>query len=187
MFSYVAKEIRNMETILKIKNGFLDIIQVINNKNKIKIVKHLAEIPLICALDNLSNENKIAKALDENKKHPIGVSRGEIYNFKITENVGSELSGNHLCVIIQNKKGNIYAEKVNVLHIEGDGTRINPNYQIQLTNDDLSSGYLIKNPSRIILTDIMTYDKARIGRKIGQIKPEKMLAINNAIKKQLQL
>lgn len=33
--------------------------------------------------------------------------------------IGSELCGNHLVVIIQNKKANIYGEKVNVLPIEG--------------------------------------------------------------------
>ena len=61
------------------------------------------------------------------------------YTF-ITEGVGSELCGNHLVVIIQNKKANIYSEKVNVLPIEGDGTKINPNYQVRLSSAELADG-----------------------------------------------
>ena len=56
--------------------------------------------------------------------------------------MGSELCGNHLVVIIQNKKANIYSEKVNVLPIEGDGTKINPNYQVRLSSAELADGKL---------------------------------------------
>ena len=121
------------------------------------------------------------------KFHPVKPQRGEIYNAFITEGVGSELCGNHPVVIIQNKKANIYSEKINVLPIEGNGTKINPNYQVQLTNEDLADGSLDKDPSRIIVTDITTIDKARLGRKIGTLSPDCLAAVEKLLKKHLEL
>ena len=108
------------------------------------------------------------------------------YTF-ITEGVGSELCGNHLVVIIQNKKANIYSEKVNVLPIEGDGTKINPNYQVRLSSAELADGKLDKEPSRIIVTDITTIDKARLGRRIGRLTPECLAAVEKLLKNHLEL
>lgn len=71
--------------------------------------------------------------------------------------------------------------------IEGDGSKINPHYQIELTNADLEQGMLDKNPSRIIFTDIMTLDKARLDRKIGKLKPEKIEEVNRYLIAHLEL
>lgn len=176
-----------MKTINDLINYFNEIVNSLTTSNIGKILSYLKQIPLMCDLNQLSSENRRLRSLEEKHRHPKGVGRGEIYNFKITEGVGSELSDNHLCIIIQNTKGNIFGEKVNVMPIEGDGRSVNPNYQMAINNDDLLYGHLDKNPSRIILTDIFTFDKARIGRKVGEIKPEKMNFINKAIKKQLEL
>lgn len=176
-----------MHSINNLKKHFENIIMVFNKSNAYKVLQYLKEIPLLCDMDKKSKENRILRSSDPRHLHPVSVGRGEIYNLEITEGIGSELSGNHLVIIIQNQKGNMYGEKVNVLPIEGDGTKINPNYQMALHNTDLISGSLDKNPSRIILTDIMTFDKARLKNKIATIKPEKMNAIDAKIKKQLSL
>ena len=97
------------------------------------------------------------------------------------------MCNNHLVLIIQNKKGNIYGEKVNVLPIEGDGNRINPHYHVKLTNAHLESGHLDKDPSRIIITDITTLDKARLDRKIGKINTNCLAQVENLLRKQLEL
>lgn len=165
-----------------------NITKIISKDNIEKIISYVKQIPLMCSLNVKSIEFRRLRSLDEHKLHPKSVGRGEIYNLEITEGIGSELSDNHLVVIIQNKKGNMYSEKVNVLPIEGDGRRFNPNYQKQLKNDDLEYGHLDKNPSRIIITDILTYDKARLKNKIGKVKPEYMSKIIDvALKKQLEL
>jgi len=166
---------------------FCGIISSLKHVSINKISSVLRYIPNMCRMHHLSSENRILKNSHERKYHPLKTHRGEIYNAIITEGIGSELSGNHLVIIIQNKKGNIYGEKVNVLPIEGNGNKINPNYQIQLSNDNLEDGALDKNPSRIIITDIMTFDKARLDRKIGKIKPEHMLKISKMLKSQLEL
>jgi mRNA-degrading endonuclease toxin of MazEF toxin-antitoxin module len=76
---------------------------------------------------------------------------------------------------------------VTILPIEGDGNIIDLKYQMQLSNDDLIDGHLDKNPSRIIISDIITIDKSRLQRKIGTIKSTKMIEINERLRKQLQL
>lgn len=176
-----------MQNIIKLKQHFKNIIDTFNNSNSNKIFKYLQEIPLKCSLNYRSKEYRKLRELDENKLHPKGVSRGEVYNLKITEGIGSELSDNHLVIIIQNKKGNIYGEKVNVIPIEGDGNKIKPAYHIQLFNTHLIEGKLDKNPSRIVISDIMTYDKARLGSYIGRVKPEIIKEVNLKLKRQLEL
>ena len=51
-------------------------------------------------------------------------------------------------------------------------TKINPTYQVRLSSAELADGKLDKEPSRIIVTDITTIDKARLGRRIGRLTPE---------------
>ena len=152
-----------------------------------KAVSYLRYIPEQCRMHYTSIETRKLRASHEKKYHPVKPRRGEIYNSFITEGVGSELCGSHLVVIIQNKKANIYSEKVNVLPIEGDGNKINPNYQIRLTSADIKEGRLDKDPSRIIITDITTIDKARLGRKIGQLTPECLINVEKLLRNHLEL
>ena len=65
--------------------------------------------------------------------------------------------------------------------------KVNSNYQVKLANDDMETGHLNKNPSRIIITDITTIDKARLDRRIGKIKPECMSAVDKLLRQQLSL
>lgn len=152
-----------------------------------KIMTYIRYIPDQCRMHYNSLENRKIRNSHKKKFHPIKPQRGEIYNAHITEGVGSELCGNHLVLIVQNKKGNIYSEKVNVLPIEGDGNNINPNYQISLSSHDLIEGVLDKNPSRIIVTDITTIDKARLGRKIGRLSSDSLAIVDKLLKKHLEL
>ena len=136
----------------------------------------------------ISYEYSLSKKKTYNKVHPVVPTKGEIYNAFITVGVGKELCGMHPVVIMQNQSQNMHADKVNVLPIEGDGNKINPKYQVQITSDDLEgTGTLNKNPSRVIISDILTIDKARLGVKIGKLNKEKVEILNEKLKKQLDL
>lgn len=152
-----------------------------------KAIALIRQIPQMCRLHYNSLENRKMRQEDPKKFHPVRPIRGQIFNAFITENVGSELAGNHLVVIIQNDTGNTFGEKVNVLPIEGDGSKINPKFHVKLTNDDLESGNFDKNPSRVIVTDILTLDKSRLDIRIGKIKTNKMKEISDLLRKQLDL
>lgn len=175
----------NKTTILSMFNGILSNIK---NTSVRKITDIIKDIPTICRLHYISYEYSLLKKNSYNKVHPVVPAKGEIYNAFITVGVGKELCGSHPVVIMQNKSQNMHADKVNVLPIEGDGNKINSKYHIQITSNDLeSNGTLTKDPSRVIISDILTIDKARLGIKIGKLKKEKIDTINEKLKIQLDL
>lgn len=177
-------EPQNKTTLLSMFQGILVNIKNISYRKTTSIMK---DIPSICELSYNSYENTQIKRLSNTNMHPIIPTRGEIYNANITEGVGKELCGNHLVIVIQNANSNIFSDKVTVIPIEGDGNHIKKSYQMRLTNNDLETGHIDKDPSRIIFSDIMTIDKARLGRKIGSLKQEKIEKINIVLKKHLSL
>lgn len=169
------KNLKNLEetnktTLLSMFNGILTNIKNISFRKSTSLIK---DFPSICEMSYKSYEYIEKKKISNTNMHPIIPTRGEIYNAFITEGVGRELTGNHLVVILQNQNSNMYSDKVTVVPIEGDGNKIKPSYQTKLTNEDLYSGKLDKDPSRIIFADIMTIDKSKLGRKIGILKDEK--------------
>ncbi|MBQ8799998.1 MAG: hypothetical protein IJZ55_10575 [Lachnospiraceae bacterium] len=103
-----------------------DVTQIITNSNVDKIIACVRQIPKICEIDEKSIESRKSRDSHVKKYHPIKVFKGEIYNAQITQNAGSELSDNHLVVIVQGFSSNVYGEKVTVLPIEGDGSKLNP-------------------------------------------------------------
>ena len=151
-----------------------------------KVTSYLSHLPRICTMHFESRENRSTRDNDARHYHPIRPVKGEIYNAFLTEGVGSELCNNHLVIIMQNLHAALYSEKVNVLPIEGDGNKVPP-YLEQLCNNDLEYGRLDKDPSRVIITDIMTIDKARLGGRIGKVCPEKLSMIDGKLKKQLDI
>ncbi|MCM3571276.1 type II toxin-antitoxin system PemK/MazF family toxin [Neobacillus mesonae] len=170
----------------RLKDILLDKLSTLHKKNFRKALIIINSIPEKCRLDQKSYDHAVLKKADKKKLHPTRPVRGEIYNALISEdNVGTELNGNHLCVIISNKKKNLYSEKVNVVPIEGDGKKIDPKNNIQLTNADLEDGTLDKDPSKIIGADIMTLDKARLERRIGKLKDDKLDEVLEMVKAQL--
>lgn len=174
----------NKSTLHSMFGGILNRIKNISYRKTSALIK---DFPLVCELSYLSHSNSEKKKLSCSSMHPIIPTRGEIYNAFITEGVGKELTGNHLVVIIQNKNSNMYSDKVTVVPIEGDGLIIKKSYQTRLTNEDLESGKIDKDPSRIIYADIMSIDKARLGRKIGKLSEAKMKHLDNLLRKHLSL
>ena len=166
---------------------FQGILSSIKHISVTKAIAYLRCIPEQCRMHYKSLKNREARNAHPQKVHPIKPQRGDVYNAYITEGVGSELSGNHLVLIVQNKKGNIYNEKVNVLPIEGNGKYINPNYQVRLSSSDLAYGMLDKDPSRIIIADVMTIDKIRLGKKIGRLTKERLEEVDLLLRIHLEL
>ncbi|MUT68494.1 type II toxin-antitoxin system PemK/MazF family toxin [Paenibacillus sp. NEAU-GSW1] len=124
----------------------------------------------------------------EKNQHPLKPIRGQIYNAFLGENLGSELSGEHPVIILQNSSGNLFSQKVNVVPIEGDGNKVKEPYQTKLTSNDLEDGVTLKkDPSRVIISDIMSIDKARLGLLVGKVKKEKMNDISKFIASQLEI
>lgn len=183
-------DLKNLEESDKqtLSSMFVGILSTIRKTSFRKMSSIIKDIPAICKMSYESYENSQIRKLSYNKVHPVVPIRGEIYNAFITEGVGKELCGTHPVLIIQNQNQNIHSEKVNVLPIEGDGNKINPKYQEQIASTDLEGNtILLKDPSRVIISDILTIDKARLGKKVGKLKNEKIEIINEKIREQLDL
>ena len=183
------KDLKNLEPNNKVtlQSMFCGVLNNIKNISFRKSTSMIKDFTSVCELSYISHENTEKRKQSNTNMHPIIPTRGEICNAFITEGVGKELSGNHLVVVIQNEKSNIYSDKVTVVPIEGDGNVIKKAYQVKLTNKDLDYGKIDKDPSRIIFADIMSIDKARLGRKIGALSKEKMNRLDLLIKKHLDL
>lgn len=171
----------------ELDNLFANIAAIFSVDNGKEIKRYLKDIITNIKLNASSKNNRNLQVNNTDKTHPLKIHTGEIYYITMTDGVGTELKGDHLGVVIQNKKANLYSSKVNVVPIEGDGTKINKNYNVALSNNDLMNGRLDKDPSRVITTDIFTVDKCRLGRKIGKVKDDKLDEIKKNIKKQLDI
>ena len=174
----------NTSTLLSMFSGILNNIKNISFRKASSLIK---DFPSICEMSYTSHEYTERKKASNSNMHPIIPTKGEIYNAFITEGVGKELTGNHLVIIIQNQNSNMYSDKVTVVPIEGDGNKIKKSYQVKLSNTDLAYGKLDKDPSRIIFSDIMSIDKARLGRRIGMLNNTKIDRLNHLIRKHLSL
>lgn len=173
------------KTLISIFIGMLDRVK---SASLNKILLLIRDIPEVCRMNHKSHENSELRKQNKNHMHPIIPTRGEIYDAYITEGVGKELCGRHPVIIVQSVDANMYSEKVTIIPIEGDGKQIKASYQERLISNDLDENVkLLKEPSRVITSDLMTIDKARLGRKVAKIKPEKMNLIDKKIKKQLGL
>lgn len=171
----------------ELDNLFSNIASVFSVENGREIKRYLKDVITNIKLNSHSKNNRNLQVANLDKTHPLKIYTGEIYYITMTDGVGTELKGDHLGIVIQNKKANLYSSKVNIVPIEGDGSKINKNYNVELTNNDLTEGHLDKNPSRIITTDILTIDKCRLGKKIGKITPDKLDEIKKYIRKQLDI
>lgn len=171
----------------ELDNLFSNIASVFSVENGREIKRYLKDVITNIKLNSHSKNNRNLQVANPDKTHPLKIHTGEIYYMTMTDGVGTELKGDHLGIVIQNTKANLYSSKVNVVPIEGDGSKINKNYNVELTNNDLTEGHLDKNPSRIITTDILTIDKCRLGKKIGKISSNKLDEIRKYVQKQLDI
>lgn len=116
----------------------------------------------------------------KDSKYPI-VSRGEIYYADLSPVVGSEQGGIRPVIVLQNDIGNKYSPTTIVSPIT---SRISKKFLP--THILLNECEGLKN-SVVLLEQIRTIDKSRLKQKISQLPPEKVEALNNAIKISLGL
>lgn len=102
--------------------------------------------------------------------------RGEVYFADLGEGVGSEQFGTRPVVIIQNDVGNRYSPTVIVAAVS---TQIET--KAQLPTHHIIAGGCLKQPSVILLEQLRTIDKQRIGRFIGSLSPQDIAAMDQAL------
>ncbi len=109
--------------------------------------------------------------------------RGHIYFVDLNPVVGSEQGGRRPVLIIQNDVGNQYSPVVIVAAITS-----RPASRARPTDVPLEPGESgLETPSRVLLNQIRTVDKRRLGRFVGRLTAETMAQVDEAIRVSLGL
>ena len=103
------------------------------------------------------------------------IKRGEIYYANLCPIVGSEQGGIRPVVILQNDKGNLHSSTTIVAAITGDLDKPKLPTHVMFKSDSM------KKESLVLLEQIRTIDKSRLGRFVGTIDDKTMKRIDKAI------
>lgn len=99
--------------------------------------------------------------------------RGEIYWVKLDPTAGSEMAKTRPALIVSNNSGNEASKRIIVAPITSNVTKIFP-FEVLVT---------IKNKEcKILLDQIRTVDKMRLGVKISSCQKATMDAVDQALK-----
>lgn len=109
--------------------------------------------------------------------------RGEIYWVSLDPTIGSEIAKTRPCLIVSNDVGNQYAARVIVAAITSRGVdRVFP-FEVLVPAGEGG----LNDASKVVLDQIRTVDKRRLGRRIGTLSPALMQAVDRAIRISLAL
>lgn len=107
----------------------------------------------------------------------MSVKRGEIYYADLSPVVGSEQGGIRPVLIVQNDVGNRYSPTVIAAAItsQHDKSHLPTHIEINANTCGLSKD------SIVLLEQIRTIDKKRLKEKMGELDPNSMNHVNDAI------
>ena len=105
------------------------------------------------------------------------IKRGELYYADLSPVVGSEQGGVRPVLIVQNDVGNKYSPTIIAAAITSKINKAKLPTHIELSAID----YGLVKDSVVLLEQIRTLDKRRLKERIGEIPPETMRKINEAL------
>lgn len=103
------------------------------------------------------------------------IKRGEIYYANLCPVVGSEQGGDRPVIILQNNKGNKHSSTTIVAAITGELDKPNLPTHVIFKSD------CMKKESMVLLEQIRTIDKSRLGRFVGTLDDKTMKRVDKAI------
>lgn len=104
------------------------------------------------------------------------IRRGDIYTVDLEPVRGAEQGKARPAVIIQNDIGNRYSPTVIVAAIT---SALRPNFDVNVIVHAPEGG--LAHDSTVLLNQIRTVDRSRLGRYWGRIAPETMARIDQAL------
>ncbi len=105
------------------------------------------------------------------------ITRGDIYFADLSPVVGSEQGGQRPVLVIQNNVGNKYSPTIIVAAITSQLSKAKIPTHVELP----SSKYHLPKDSVVLLEQIRTIDKRRLGDKVCQVDMMKMKQVDKAI------
>jgi len=109
--------------------------------------------------------------------------RGEIYLVRLDPTVGHEIQKTRPAVVIQNDVSNRYSPITIVAAISSQFSR--PPFPREVIIDPEESG--LAKPSAVLVNQIRSVDRQRLGKRIGRLSTESMERVDEALKISLGL
>ena len=104
--------------------------------------------------------------------------RGELYWVTLDPTIGSEIAKTRPAVVISNDVGNQYADRVIVAPISSGST--DKIYPFEVLLQAAEAG--LPKASKVLLDQIRTVDKQRLGARIGVLTSQRMEEVNRAVR-----
>ncbi len=105
------------------------------------------------------------------------IKRGEIYYADLSPVIGSEQGGIRPILVVQNDIGNKFSPTVIAAAITSSMTKARLPTHIEIP----SGKYGLNKDSVVLLEQLRTLDKRRIGERIGEIPTSSMKQINDGL------
>jgi mRNA interferase MazF len=105
----------------------------------------------------------------------IKVSRGDIFYADLAGAIGSEQGGIRPVLVLQNNVGNLYSPTIIAAPITGKKKRLD-----LPTHVDLGKSFGLTKASVVMLEQLRTLDKVRLGRYVGTVDEAAMKQIDYA-------
>lgn len=105
------------------------------------------------------------------------IKRGELYYADLNPVVGSEQGGVRPVLVLQNDVGNRYSPTIIAAATTSKLTKAKLPTHIELPHDKTP----LPKDSVVLLEQIRTIDKSRIRERIGEVSPQIMQQINDAL------
>ncbi len=104
--------------------------------------------------------------------------RGELYWVNLDPTIGSEISKTRPALVVSNNTGNQYADRVIVAPVtSGSTSKVYP-FEVLLQASEAG----LPKASKVLLDQIRTLDKQRLGARIGALTEQRMDEVNRAIR-----
>lgn len=104
--------------------------------------------------------------------------RGEVYWVGLDPVVGSEIAKTRPAVVISNNIGNQHATRIIVAPISSGNTSKVYAFEVFVPAEEGGLTY----DSKVLLDQIRTVDKSRLGRRIGRLTQARIEQVNQAIR-----
>ncbi len=111
------------------------------------------------------------------------MKRGDIYLAVLDPVIGSEQGGRRPVVIVQNDAGNRYAPTVIAVPLTSSPTK--PSLPTHVLIPEGEGG--LWRPSTALCEQLRTLEKTRLTRRIGALSPKRLLMVNEALKRSLDI
>lgn len=104
--------------------------------------------------------------------------RGEIYRVSLDPTIGTEIAKTRPALIISNDIGNQFSERVTVAPLSSQHTEKVYPFEVLIPAGEAG----LTQASKVLLDQLRSIDKRRLKNRLGTVGPDRMTAVDQAIR-----